>query len=347
MSDLVDRSVHERMSRLNKARDACTSLLNESNAKWQNTVEEAFREFRVSVVHMRREKEMLDQVEDKNIAWRFLCRLSKERPFRHDRCIEVIKILMLSGAWMTAFVEDDHCKVADLPPQIADEFQKRAEEVDPTYPGRQPQTQKSNKDPPRDRAPTSAAVSSTLPTGNLAGMSVVVQRCVYAKVFVDENKEDEIQNGLFITVSFSSTATSENVRTAARFLLTAKLSLGGEGQVSGQPRASNEAESVVELCLRGIQQGIVIMLQSSLHSTLEKDLSLLYTDQCETRQALALYRAFQETLESLAAEFLGSAPLGKNPFSGVRKLKVVAAACAGPQSIEMKSAGLFMHSFRF
>ena len=40
---------------------------------------EIFREFRISCVHLRREREALDALEGKEVAWRFLCKLCRER----------------------------------------------------------------------------------------------------------------------------------------------------------------------------------------------------------------------------------------------------------------------------
>ena len=44
-----------------------------------NRLAEVFREFRISCVHLRREREALDALEGKEVGWRFLCKLCRER----------------------------------------------------------------------------------------------------------------------------------------------------------------------------------------------------------------------------------------------------------------------------
>ena len=46
---------------------------------------EVFREFRISCVHLRREREALDALAEKEVAWRFLCRLLRRPCLRAAR----------------------------------------------------------------------------------------------------------------------------------------------------------------------------------------------------------------------------------------------------------------------
>ena len=139
---------------------------------------EVFREFRISCVHLRREREALDALAEKEVAWRFLCRpvshaprpicqgkLCRERPFLHDRVHEVLQILMMSEVWMKAFAEDPECSIEDLPPEMQSEFKRRAEQAMGGYP------------------PKEASMEAFKASGTIA---LVVQRCVKARLLVDE-----------------------------------------------------------------------------------------------------------------------------------------------------------------
>eukprot|EP00434_Breviolum_minutum_P043177 symbB.v1.2.038475.t1/scaffold6006.1/size21840/3 len=117
MSDLLVKPLAERVQRLEKARDTMRPLL-ENSCQFANNCETIFREFRISCVHLRREREALDALENKEVAWRFLCKLCRERPFLYDRVHEVLQILMMSDVWMKAFAEDPECCIEDLPPEI-------------------------------------------------------------------------------------------------------------------------------------------------------------------------------------------------------------------------------------
>ncbi|CAE8625007.1 unnamed protein product, partial [Polarella glacialis] len=243
----------ERLERVNKARDSMKPLL-EVSSHFQNRCETIFSEFRVACVHLRREQDSMDSVQEKQVAWQFLCKLCKDRPFLHDRVHEVLKILMLSPAWMKAFVDDPECKISVLPPGIQEEFRKRAEkaesgELSPTAPPRAAPSE-----------PADACMAMKL-TGSMA---VVVQRCVRARLLVDEDvgRWAEIGHGLFVAVSFTEHATAEKVVPAARFLLTAKLSKSGGQQGRNTSTFAGDAESVVSLCRRGQEQGILVMPQA-------------------------------------------------------------------------------------
>ena len=74
-------------------------------------------------------KELKDSVTDKEVAWRFICRFCKEHQFHHNRCCEVLRILLVSDKWMQAFSEDPDVDVDALPKEIAKEFCKRLDEV--------------------------------------------------------------------------------------------------------------------------------------------------------------------------------------------------------------------------
>ncbi|CAJ1379274.1 unnamed protein product [Effrenium voratum] len=270
-----------------------------------------FREFRIACVHLRKESEVLDALQEKDIAWRFLCKLSKERPFLHDRVHEVLHLLMMSKAWMKALAEDPECKYEDLPPEMQSEIKRRAEQA--MDPDAQPE---AGYTPPRKASYEAFKASGTI--------AVVVQRCLKAKLLVDEAAEkwDEIGRGLFVAVSFTKGATEDKVAPAARFLLTAKLSRGA---------SSDEAESVSALCARGEYQGILVLPQVSLVSEL-KDVDVRYSQQLGKSSAHQLYDAFVKALQSVAAD--SSSPP-----------QILAGAFDGPQVMELSSAGPFMHSF--
>lgn len=124
---LKDPSLHEKTARLEKARDRFTPLL-EDPRRWENECEAVFSEFRVACVHLRRDSEALDSVEQKEVVWRFLCKLSRERRPFWGRCEEVLQILMHSDAWMKAFV-DEGMNLNDLPTNVIKDFGARVEEV--------------------------------------------------------------------------------------------------------------------------------------------------------------------------------------------------------------------------
>merc|ERR1711862_547593 len=108
-----------------------------------------------------------------------------------------------------------------------------------------------------------------------------------AKVLLDEVKASwgEIGQGLVISLSFAKHATENHVHSAVRFLLTAKLSTAATreaGTNGGRQRGGSIAESVIDLCKRGCEQGVLLLPQATLISGLaESDMGLLYDDQCE------------------------------------------------------------------
>mmetsp|Transcript_150799 Transcript_150799/g.482656 ORF Transcript_150799/g.482656 Transcript_150799/m.482656 type:complete len:260 (+) Transcript_150799:137-916(+) len=181
---MADPSVEELLERLKKSLVAATALLGETPANWENKCEDAFSKFRLTVVHLRKERAALDTIEDKNGAWRFICKFGKTRPFLHDRCNEVLKILMTSDLWMQAFAQAGF-RPNDLPPAVADEFDKRLREAIPD-------DELPPVPPPRER-PAERARGDAGPSVSTvfrpANMAVVVQRCTTAKILVDERMQ--------------------------------------------------------------------------------------------------------------------------------------------------------------
>jgi len=339
-------SAHERLARLAKARDDAKELMGQPPARWENECDGLFKEFRVACLHLRRDREVLDLLEDKESVWRFICKFCRERPFQHDRCTEVLRILLLCDKWMEKFGEDPEVDIKDLPSAIADEFSKRVDEINP---GRLPDEQR-----PRARDPWSDPGPPPLPPpadsfGPMqmmpSGLSVVVQRCDRARVLVDEKAKQwgEIGRGLVVSVSFSQQATEDKVRSAARFLLVARLSTAEKvlpGQ-SGQGGLGSDAESVIDLCKRGIQQGVLIIPQASLASSVGgDDWGLSYSSWCTQDSASDLYKTFADTLRSYAHELVHGIAKARQPV-------IVASDFHGRQFMELTSAGPFMHSFNF
>lgn len=311
MSDLLVKPLPERVKRLEKARDSMRPLL-ENSCLFANNCETVFREFRISCVHLRREREALDALEGKEVAWRFLCKLCRERPFLYDRVHEVLQILMMSDVWMKAFAEDPECRIEDLPPEIQSEIKRRAEQA---------------LDPASKADGYPAAHSSHQEFKASGTIAVVVQRFVKAKLLLNEASDSwaELGRGLFVAVSFTKSATEDKLQPAARFLLTAKLSRG----------STEEAESLLSLCQRGECQGILLLPQASLVSDL-KDVDVRYSHQLVKSRAHVLYDSFIQTLHATAADLMNEAK---------DNLQIVAGDFDGPQVLEMSSAGPFMHSF--
>lgn len=221
---------------------------------------------------------------------------------------------MMSDVWMKAFAEDPECCIEDLPPEIQSEIKRRAEQaMDPGS--------KADGYP----AESSYQVKEFKASGTIA---VVVQRCVKAKLLINQQSDSwaEIGRGLFVAVSFTKSATEDKLAPAARFLLTAKLS---------RASTSEEAESVLSLCQRGEQQGILLLPQASLVSDL-KDIDVRYSQQLGKSRAHTLYDTFVQTLHTLASELTQD---------GKEKPQIVAGDFDGPQVMEMSSSGPFMHSF--
>jgi len=368
MVDLLVKPVEERVQRLNAARDSMTPLLEGEAAarNFQNECETVFSKFRLTVMHLRKEPDALSAVEKKEVVTRFVGLICKERPFLHDRCEEVLRILMLSDEWMAAFMKEAELDLDNLPPGIKDEFKKRLDEVkekekekdlaedpDKKQPG--PKKEAVPKDPwsrePRERKDRPVAVPDPdkplFPGHGVAGaMRVVVQRCSKAKLMVDEfaSSWDEIGCGLFVAVSFVDKADDERIQYAARFLLTAKLSTSGKAKPSQGPQGSpsgQDADSVANLCSKGEDQSIMVIPQSSLDSAFEEtkddENPFNYPHRAKRDNAERMYNLLVESLNTKAKEVVRG-PFGKPP-------RIVASPFTGRQMLEMTSAGPFMHTF--
>lgn len=124
----MEPSQRDKLARLNKARERLRPIM-EDTRRWNNECEEVFAEFRVAVVHLRNDKEMLDAVEGKEVVWQFLCKLCRDRRLYWARCEEVLHILKGSDAWMRALVDDPQADINDLPTNVIKEFDSRCEEV--------------------------------------------------------------------------------------------------------------------------------------------------------------------------------------------------------------------------
>lgn len=328
--------MQEKLDKLNKALAVATSLVADTTSRWENHCEDAFSKFRLTCVHLSRERAALDTVEDKQGAWRFIVKFGKTRPFLHDRCNEVLRILMVSDLWMQAFRESG-LNPDDVPPGSAPEFDKRYREANPEaapLPPRPPAEPTAG--PSRRGGSAEPPVTTALRPANMA---VVVQRCTTAKVLVDERMQmwGEIGRGLVVSVSFSRGAKVDAVHSAARFLLTAQLSAGSDGRRPDNSGAGG-AESVVSLCKRGEKQGVLLLPQASLCSSLTKDnIGLEYSHACPASAAEELYKAFTESLRTMGAELIGTGA----------ELRVVASSFTGRQTMEMTSNGPFMHAFNF
>mmetsp|Transcript_84212 Transcript_84212/g.234904 ORF Transcript_84212/g.234904 Transcript_84212/m.234904 type:complete len:375 (-) Transcript_84212:60-1184(-) len=374
MSSLASKTTEERLARLVKARDRCIVLNEASHSGWVNGCEDAFNELRVSVVHMRKEMETLDALEDKRSVWHFICKFSRTRPFMHERCSEVLKILMLRAEWMREFFDDPSCDIKDLPEKVHDEFKQKGEELVPDRfrgdgekPGKEnsakPEQGAKPKNPADERAKDAAVRPEDVPGVPVeqrpAGMSVVVQRCARAKVLVNASAAtwDEIGRGLIVSVSFAHGAKEEKVRGAAKFLLTANLAAAG---------AREPAASVVALSKEGSELGIAVLPQQSLSSEFgRRDLSLHYTCQLQENDASSLYKVFMDALRSFAGELVGADDAAAtkrgswNPFapaartSGSRQAgaprvpKIICCEFGSQPNVEVSSDGPFMHSFQF
>lgn len=328
--------------------------------KFQNECETVFSKFRLTCMHLRKEPEALGTVDQKEVVTRYIGILCKQRPFLHDRCEEVLRILMLSDEWMKAFIQEAELDINHLPPNIKDEFRQRFEEVKAKDPEAVPADGKQKKDvPPDPWSKPDDLGTKTKPAAEAAGggkpsvpkapgvsvagaMRVVVQRCLKAKLMTDERAGswDEIGNGLFVAVSFSHKAEDERIAYAARFLLTAKLSTSAKSRsgVGGLHPGRGVAESVASLCQKGESQGILLVPQSSLDSEFgEGDTELLYPNRARRENAERMYNLFIESLCRYAKE-VATGPSAMVP-------KIVRESFGGPQVLELMSAGPAMHSF--
>jgi len=341
---MCDPPVEERLARLNTSLGKAVRLTNDTPMKWENGCEQQFSEFRITCVHLRREVDALDTVEDKDGAWKFIVKFCQARPFLHDRGNEVIRILMKSDMWLKAFAESG-LTLDDVPPNIREEFKKRVAEVVPDF-----VPEERDKQPGQDPA----AGGPADPGGDFApmrpaNMAVVVQRCSKARVLLEErvNWYDEIGHGLVVSVSFTKGAKEEAVHSAARFLLTAKLSTKERWEPGAKPaRASpgggrGDAESVTQLCRSGVQQGVLVLPQESLCSEVDKDnVGLQYDHSLKESAIERLYKAFVDSLNRQGLELIGT-------DQAAVKLKVLSAPFSGRQYYEMTTAGPFMHAFNF
>jgi len=261
--------VAKRLEPIIKAQERIKPLLNAGN-QWANECEGVFSDFRRSVIHLRKDQEALDAVEEKDVAWRFLCKFSKDRPPFHGRCEEVLKILMASDSWMREFGKDPECDPDTMPPGVKDEFKRRLDEVDPDAKSRS------------WKAPAQMA------------MSIVVQRCVSGRVSIS-GKWQDFGPGLVINLSFTQIATPERVEMAAKSLLLAKVS----GSSGAKP------ESVVSLSKQSKSQTILVVPTVTLVSQLgDDDGGVTYQNLCEEAQWAQLYRRFIQQLEVTAAELV-------------------------------------------
>mmetsp|Transcript_38753 Transcript_38753/g.82327 ORF Transcript_38753/g.82327 Transcript_38753/m.82327 type:complete len:342 (+) Transcript_38753:390-1415(+) len=341
---MADPTPEEKLEKLRKALAVASPLGVDSQPKWEGNCEGAFNEFRLRCVHLRRSRDVLDQVEDKNGAWRFLCRFSRSRPFMSDRCCEVVKILMDSDDWMKAYADDPSLQLANLPRDIQEKLDQRAKEVNPAY---------EAKDPPPPLPPPSSSKGGSSPVAapmRPANCAVVVHRCSSARILVDEKTQtwEFIGPGLVVFVSFAKGAKESSLPSAARFLLNAKLSTKAVPPNVGHSSRSNpfrtpgrQAESVVELCRQGEEQGILVLPQETLCSDLDKDnVSLNYSHACPEQEAEALVAAFVRELKVAAAS-------GMSPSRRAMEPKVISGGYASLDRMEMTAAGSFIHAFNF
>lgn len=256
---------------------------------------------------------------------------------------------------MKAFLQDPDVKVDELPPAIAEEFGKRLDEVkkqNPVDPQPHRKSDPWSRDPqPKEGYPRSdpwskpdntvGGMSPLIPTS----MSFVVQRCVSAKLASDPQGRgaSSIGPGLVISVTVADGATEEGVMSAARFVLTAKLS-GKPGWLPAQKGMADfggGAESVVSLCKMGENQGVMVVPQPSLVADIREGTTLAYS---RTTRTSKMYDLFVSTLRSSAPELVSEGPAsGATPCVP----EIVAGDFGASPFTEVISAGPFMHSFAF
>jgi len=294
VSHLSDDGVKEKLQKLEAAQARMQKILDDDN-KFGNECEEVFTEFRRPVVQLRNNPDALDKWLDKKTPVRFMCKFCKARPPYHNRCEEVLKVLMLSDAWKKTFQEDPEADA--LPEAIAADLM-------------------DHKKPPG------------------ADVVAVVQRCSRAQVLVNAESGlwQQVGRGLFVCVSFGINACEEKVQQVARSLLTAPLS---NSDRAGKP------ESVLAICKRGEEQGIVLVLQPSLSSEVEAGAAEVASSKdCGEDKRENFYKCLADALTAAANEHLGS-------LAGACLPKIVAAKSNnGTQSWEVNSDGM-MHSFNF
>jgi len=232
----------------------------------------------------------------------------------------------------------------------------------------------AGKDPwsKQGKAPDGPASIGGMPQLVATSMTIVVQRCISATLASDESGRgrQQIGPGLVISVCMAEGATEEGVTSAAKFVLTSKLSgrsgwspLGGGGE---KDQFGGGAESVVTLCKSGIPQGILVVPQRSLAAEIQdgRDIhrDIGYARAFRTSQ---MYDLFVATLRDSAPELIEqAAPAAESAEVPERKgLGGLMDRLSGPRGpvapevlagdfgctiyMEMKSAGPFMHSFAF
>lgn len=287
MADFSSRPLAERLQRFRSAQDAMKGLL-DTPARFSNECEGVFSEFRKACVHLRKDKEALDAVEDKEVFSRFLCKFCKERPVFHSRSEEVIKILMMSTAWRSALNNDPQAK--DLPAAIREGFLQDEKDDLPQPPG-------------GDSNPFGVAPFGT----------IVVQRCASARILTDpsQGKWAEIDRGLAVFVSFAPGATVQRVSAVARLLISANLSGGASC------RPGDRAEPVAKLCRQGEAQGILIVPQDSLIAELGDPVAYSRVNEDEWTK---LYHKFIESVRSAAKDIIARQleVLGNKSWSGIQ-----------------------------
>eukprot|EP00929_Paragymnodinium_shiwhaense_P013998 TRINITY_DN121856_c0_g1_i1.p1 TRINITY_DN121856_c0_g1~~TRINITY_DN121856_c0_g1_i1.p1 ORF type:complete len:319 (-),score=68.13 TRINITY_DN121856_c0_g1_i1:102-1058(-) len=313
MSFGVDDSIplDTRLEKFHKTQAEILPLL-EDPRKWDNECETVFTNFRRAVVHLRRDPEALDAVENKQVVWRFMCRLCKTRPFLVARCEEVLKILAMSDLWKKELLDDPESNIQDLPQTIKDKLDLPADD---------------------GKAPAAAGAD-----GNV--MTVVAQHFSAARVLTDSATEEwtDAGRGLQLAIAFGPGATEERVASVARALLKGKLLLGADAGSAG-------AESVVTACRKGEQVGLIVLPQTSLGARLDEDAGLVsYPSLCDEAQFTQLCDVFVQALRTAAEELVKA----DAPSEDV-KLPVILALSSTPgepQQRELTCSG-FMHSFLF
>jgi D-Tyr-tRNAtyr deacylase len=343
-------TVEQKVERFCKARDNMKDLLEQSKetpSRFAQRCETLFSEFRLCCVHLRNEIKALDQVKDKESAWRFICRFCRECPVQHNRCVEVLRILLLSDEWMKAFKADPDVDFDALPKQIQEEFGKRLDEVERDGGGpREPRPSNGRGSDPKGGYPSD---SEGLGIGDgvmplvVNSMSIVIQRCTKASLQADERSQPkQIGPGIIVSVTMAMGATEEGIINAARFILNGPFSgkIGWTPSGGGLEKYANGAESIASLCMAGESQGILVLPQPSLISDLTDGMNLRYTrSTTNSRKMAQMYELFITKLRENAAA------VGQKP--GSKKPDVVAAKFGESPLIESSSAGPFTHSFAF
>lgn len=325
---MLEPPVEERLARLNAAKAHLIEMNGAPESTWSRECETRFNEFRTTVMHLRREKAAIDGVEQKELVWDFICTFSKRSQFHSDRCTEVLKILMMSEAWMKSF---GHHSIDELPPAVQREFRQRQKTSPPEEKGK----------PRPGVEPTTSPGSAPMRPQNVA---VIVQRCSQARVLLDEKKQTwgEMGSGIMVSVSFTKGAKDDALMDAATFLLSAKISgqdawKPGRGGERGHATGS-DVDSVVNICSRGGEQGILVLAQSTISSELAKDnVGLSYEGACPRREAEQLYRKFVEALHNV----------GKDLIKNGRAPQILDTPFGGRQYMEVTQSNPMMHAFHF